>query len=164
MARLAATVALIALVTACGGGQGQDGVVSSLSYPASPTRERFDVVERCSRGDLSCEEEASAAIAVLLSNLGNTYRGDGLTSTELSEALPNRLVVRAESSSGLEFLTDTRQGTATSAIVDLTGLINGRTTYVVLNSAQGVLRFEVPPEPAERLMDALFVRASGAAG
>jgi hypothetical protein len=61
----------------------------------------------------------------------------------------------------LEYLTNRRQGTATSAIVDLTGLINGATTYVVLSSAQGLSRFEVPREHAERLMDALFVRAAG---
>ncbi len=137
-------------------GMGCDAAdVSSLTYPASPTVHEFGLTERCGPADRSCESAAQDLAAQALAQLGRTFDGDGLTSTDTPPS--DRLFIQLMSSSGVPYSSPDGSGRAHEVVFDMTSRGEEvHAPYVVVTTDAGVERFGVDPELAEAMLLALY--------
>jgi hypothetical protein len=128
--------------------------LASLTYQGSPTVERFRLSERCGSGDRSCESVAHEAAAGALDELGATYTGDGLTTTDTPSS--DHLFIQVMSSAGIPYSSPDGSGRAYEAMFDLTAVRGTGTPYVVVRTEAGVERYVVTTDRAEALLAALY--------
>jgi hypothetical protein len=151
VSRAAAAIALAALLAGCG----ITSVSSSgIGHPVGPSLEELGLRQRCSGEDTTCNDRALEIIRELMRRLGPR--------AESPEAHPPRdgqpdglLLVTASSDPPFDFrAVDSAEGTTAEVVVDLTpSLTGGGNAYVVMEPGA----FEIGPEGAGALLDALFV-------
>ena len=149
--RRAAAALLAVLLAGCGIASTSS---SGLGYPAGPSLEAFGLRERCGAEDSSCNERALDIIRELLRGLGP--RAENPVAQGPMEGQPEGLlVVTASSDPQFGFrATDSSEGTTAEVVVDLTPSLDGDgSPYVVMEPGA----FEIDPEGANALLDALFV-------
>jgi hypothetical protein len=128
---------------------------SGLGYSAEPTLEALGLRERCVGQDSSCSDRALEVIRQLLDGLGP--RVNDPVAQQAAEGQPDGVfVITASSDPPFEFRTaDGSAGTTLDVSVDVTPSLEGRgAAYVVMEAGA----FEIDPEGARALLDALFVR------
>ena len=152
MMRRALCVAVLLVVAGCWATTTSS---SGLGHPVGPSLEEFGFRQRCGDEDSSCTDRALDVIRQLLEDLGDRVE-DPLAQPLTEGQPPGILVITASSEPSFDFRTaDGSVGQTLEVALDVTPTVNGENaSYVVMPLGA----FEIDPDGAAALVDALFVR------
>lgn len=148
---LAATLA--AMLTACGATTTMSG--GGIAYPVGPSLAELGLAERCGGPDLSCGERAQAMLDGILGDLGASVADPAVSGPQAAPP-EGRLTITVDRDPPFEWSAEGgASGTAARVVLDLTGVVDGSDSYVVVGTGQALT---IDPEQAAALVEALFVQ------
>ena len=154
MNRAATVTAAVVLVGVLAGCWVTGTSSSGLGYPAGPGLDEFDLRQRCGDQDASCSDRALEIIRQLLEDLGPRIE-DPAAQPPMEGQPEGLLVITASSDPPFDFrAADGTAGATLDVSADLTPSLSGEgAPYVVMDAGA----FEIDPDGATALLDALFV-------